>query len=213
MRTVSLLAVCVTLAIAPAAAQTVYENGPINGNVDAWTINMGFVIDDSFYVSTPSTQVSGLSFGAWLTAGDTLESAEVSITTQPNGGTTYFDQTVNFTQTGCALNNYSFDVCTETGSFAPVTLSNGTYFLNLMNALTAEGNPVYWDENSGIGCHSQGCPSVAYPDSFEPIPSEAFTILGTSQTSAAPEPSSLILLSSAMLGAGGMLRRKLHKSE
>jgi hypothetical protein len=31
----SLLALCLTLAAVPAAAQTVYSNGPINGNVDA----------------------------------------------------------------------------------------------------------------------------------------------------------------------------------
>jgi hypothetical protein len=27
---------------------TVYENGPINGNTDAWTINFGFVVSDTF---------------------------------------------------------------------------------------------------------------------------------------------------------------------
>ncbi len=27
---------------------TIYENGPINGNTDAWTINFGFVVSDSF---------------------------------------------------------------------------------------------------------------------------------------------------------------------
>jgi hypothetical protein len=110
------------------------------------------------------------------------------------------------------MNNFSFNVCTETGSFAPVTLNNGTFFLNLMNAATAEGNPVYWDENSGVGCHSQGCPSVAYPDFFESIPSEAFTILGTAGTGTTPEPGSLVLFSSGVVGVVGMLRRKLRKS-
>ena len=43
----SLLALC--LAVVPAVAQTVvYDNGPINGNTDAWTINFGFIVSDTF---------------------------------------------------------------------------------------------------------------------------------------------------------------------
>lgn len=45
-----LLAIATLLAL-PAAAQIVYENGPINGNTDAWTINFGFVVADSFTIS------------------------------------------------------------------------------------------------------------------------------------------------------------------
>ena len=39
----------------PAAAQTVYENGPINGNNDAWTFNFGFTPTDSFTISGGNT--------------------------------------------------------------------------------------------------------------------------------------------------------------
>ena len=43
----SLLALC--LAVVPAVAQTdLYDNGPTNGTVDAWTINFGFIVSDSF---------------------------------------------------------------------------------------------------------------------------------------------------------------------
>jgi hypothetical protein len=45
-----LLAIAALLAV-PAVAQVVYENGPINGNVDAWTINFGFAVADSFTIS------------------------------------------------------------------------------------------------------------------------------------------------------------------
>jgi uncharacterized repeat protein (TIGR03803 family) len=37
---------------------------------------------------------------------------------------------------------------------------------------------VYWDENSGVGCESSGCPSLAQENSVGTIPSESFTILG-----------------------------------
>ena len=65
---------CLLAAALPAAAQqTLYENGPINGEVDAWTINEGFDISDSFTISSGTSTVSGLSLGVWLTAGDVLE--------------------------------------------------------------------------------------------------------------------------------------------
>ncbi|MGB8886366.1 MAG: hypothetical protein WCC87_06550 [Candidatus Korobacteraceae bacterium] len=36
--------VCLTLAAVPAMAQgNVYDNGPVNGEVDAWTLNFGYV--------------------------------------------------------------------------------------------------------------------------------------------------------------------------
>lgn len=207
----TLLAACLMLSPLFAIAGTVYENGPINGETNAWTINLGFEIDDSFFIATPNAQVTGISFGAWLRPGDVLQTVEVSITSQPGYGTTYFDGIVNFTQSGCFLNSYSYDVCTETGNFGPVSLTGGTYYLNLFNAVSAEGNPVYWDENSGAGCHSEGCPSTAYPDFFETIPSEAFTVLGDSGSGTVPEPASLGLFASGVVGVGMLCRRKLLK--
>jgi hypothetical protein len=200
------------IATLPAAAQTVYENGPINGNTDAWTINFGFIVSDSFTISGGSTTLSGLSFGAWLFAGDTLTSAEVWITSQPDGGTTYFNQTVNFTGSGCAMNQYGFNDCEETGLFSGPTLNNGTYWLNLENASVPSGDPVYWDENSGIGCTSEGCPSEACEGNCEgSIPSEAFTLQGTSSgTGTVPEPASLVLVGGGFLAVIETLRRRFY---
>ena len=215
MRTASLLllVLCLPLTAVSAAAQVLYENGPIDGQTLGWTINFGFEIDDTFYIANSSSQVNGIAFGAWLFPGDTLESVEVSITSDIGGGTTYFDSVVDFTQSGCFLNSANYDVCTETGHFSPVTLSNGTYYLNLFNAQTAENNYVFWDQNNGVGCHSEGCPSMAYPDFFESIPSESFSILGSNTTTGTtPEPGSLALFASGVLGLGSVLRRKLRKS-
>ncbi|HZP24476.1 MAG TPA: PEP-CTERM sorting domain-containing protein [Terriglobales bacterium] len=204
-----LAAICLLLLLSlPAAAQVLYENGPINGQTDAWTINFGFVVPDTFTISGSST-ITGLAFGAWLSAGDVLQSVEVSITSEPFGGTTYFDQQVNFTQSGCFVNNYGFDVCTETGSFNGPTLNNGTYWVNLENAISSMGDPVYWDENSGIGCHSPGCPSQA-GGGIGSIPSETFSILGTSSgTGSVPEPGSLVLFAGGLLTSVGFFRRRM----
>jgi hypothetical protein len=145
----SLLAFCLILAAAPASAQTVYSNGPINGNTGAWDINFGFIQSDTFNVANDGTSITGASFGMWLFPGDTLTFAELSITSGENGGTSYFNQTVNFTASDCEANGRGFNVCQENTSFNGPNLNSGTYWLNLQNASVPSGDPVYWDENSG----------------------------------------------------------------
>ena len=205
----SLLALCL-VALPAVAQQIIYSNGPINGTTDAWTINSGFVVSDTFNVTAPpNVDAEEVKFGAWVFPGDVLQSVYVSITSSEFGGTSYFDQVVNFTQSGCSGNQYGFNVCTETGTFTSVNLAVGTYWLNLANAVVNTGDPIYWDENSG--------PSSASENSVGTIPSESFTILGNSSTSSTttssggtvPEPSSIMLLGSGILGLAGVLRRKL----
>jgi hypothetical protein len=211
MRIASLTLLALCLAVVPAVAQTdLYDNGPINGTTDAWTINSGFAVSDTFNLSGASN-VSGLSFGAWILPGDVLESAEVSITSGEFGGTTFFDGSVNLTASGCSTNQFGYNVCTVSGSFANQSLGAGTYWLNLSNAVVSTGDPVYWDENSG--------PSSASQNTVGSIPSEAFTITGggsgsstsssTSTGTSTPEPSSIMLFGSGVLGLAGLLRRKL----
>ena len=111
-----------------------------------------------------------MTFGAWLYSGDSLSFAEISITSDEFGGTTYFDQTVNFSQGSCSQNGFGFTVCQETASFSSVDMDAGTYWVNLQNASVPSGDPVYWDENSG--------PSMASENSIGTIPSESFTLEG-----------------------------------
>jgi hypothetical protein len=75
----SLLALCLTLAAVPAMAQgTVYDNGPVNGQVDAWTINFGFAVSDTFHTSSSAT-LTYFDFWAWVEPGDIATSVEVAI--------------------------------------------------------------------------------------------------------------------------------------
>jgi hypothetical protein len=203
-----LLLLC--LLAAPATAQhDLFDNGPTNGSIDAWTINFGFAVSDAFVLNFDDT-VTGIQFATWMSPGDTLESAEVSITSMELGGTVFFDQIVNFTQSGCMTNQYAFNVCTESGDTPGLFLNAGTYWLNIENATSALGDPVYWDENDG--------PTTASQNTLGTIPSESFTILGgegttitttTTTTSTTPEPTSILLLGSGILGMAGFLRRKL----
>ena len=87
-------------------AGTIYDNGPINGEVDAFTINFGFEVSDTFHLANSAT-VSDLSFGAWVFPGDTVTSVEVAI------GSSYFsnnlfDQIVNLTRSNCFANGFAF---------------------------------------------------------------------------------------------------------
>jgi hypothetical protein len=209
MRIATLLVLCLALA-GTAMAQTLYSNGPINGNTDAWTINFGFIVSDTFNVYSNNTPLTGASFGMWLYSGDTLTSAEMSITSGENSGTTYFDQTVYFDQGSCTANQYGYNVCQENTTFNGPTLNAGTYWLNLQNASVPNGDPVFWDENSG--------PSQASENSVGSIPSEAFTVLAgesqtttttTTTTTSVPEPSSIMLLGSGILALAGLVQRKL----
>ncbi|MGA7462668.1 MAG: choice-of-anchor tandem repeat GloVer-containing protein [Candidatus Korobacteraceae bacterium] len=162
----------------PPQDNDIYDNGPINGNTDAWTINSGFIVSDTLTIPSGGGTVTGMSFGAWLFPGDTLTTTELSITSEPNGGTSYFDQTVNFTQGTCTTDQYGYNVCAESTTFNGLMLNAGTYWMNLQNASVPSGDPVYWDENSGAGCMSPGCPSQADNNSVGTIPSESFTLEG-----------------------------------
>jgi hypothetical protein len=203
LRIASLLLFALCLAAVPAVAQNdIYDNGPTSGTTDAWTINFGFAVSDSFNLIAGGT-IGGLNFAAWVLPGDVLASVEVSVTSSEFGGTSYFDQAVNFTQSGCATNQLGYNICTESSIFSGPALSAGTYWLNLQNATLSTGDdPIYWDENSG--------PSSASQNSLGTIPSESFTLLGAgSGSGSTPEPSSIMLFGSGVLGLAGVIRRKL----
>ena len=106
----------------------------------------------------------------WLFPGDTLETAELSITSLPDGGTTYYDQTVNFTQGACTPNSFGYNVCTENTFFNGPTLNGGSYWLNLQNAQVPSGDPVYWDQNNGPNVNL----NAAWENTIGSIPSETF---------------------------------------
>ena len=92
------------------------------------------------------------------------------------------------------------DVYISTGLLTiPVGLGPGTYWLTLQNANDAFGSGVLWDQNSG--------PSSAFENFLGTIPSETFQILGGGGTT--PEPGSIMLFGTGILGLAGVLRRKL----
>src|SRR5208282_4581603 len=180
-RIASLAFLCLALML-PASAQVLYDNGPINGNTDAWPFIFGYIVSDTFELSSNST-VGGFEFGMWEFPSGTLTSVDWSITSMENGGTSYGSGTVagNYlTQTYLSTNSYGYLIYEVTATGLNVGLTGGTYWLNLTNAKDTSGGTAYWDENSGVGCQSNGCPSQASESEAGTIASESFTITGGS---------------------------------
>src|SRR5271166_6015244 len=104
---------CLALAAVPAGATVndIYDNGPINGTTDAWTINFGYIVSDS-YISDGTT-VTGFMFGVWEFPGDVLSSVQWSITSAENGGTTFGSGTAtgkNVADSFISTNQFGYDV-------------------------------------------------------------------------------------------------------
>ena len=207
-RMVWLAFLCLALAAVPARAD--YNNGPINGTVNAWPFDFGFTLSDSFVAD--NNAVTGFMLGTWEYPGDALSSVQWSITSGPNGGTVYGSGTAsgkNLADQFISTNQKGFDIDLVTISGLNVAVTAGTtYWLNLDDASVPSGDPVYWDENSGVGCTSPGCPSQAEESLVGTIPSESFTI-NTGGTATTPEPGSFILIGSGVIGIVGVLRRRL----
>jgi len=215
MRAISfslLASLCLLLSASAVAGDfNLYDNGPINGGNEAWIINYGYVVSDSFTLSPSVTLVSGFAFGAWEFPGDTLSSVQWSLTTAANGGMVIASGTAS----GSSLidkflfvNSYGYDVDQISVSGLNVSpKGGGTYWLNLFNATVPSGNLVGWDENSGVGCSGQGCPSLASANNgIGPIASEAFTITGI------PEPDGLmVMFGGGFLLLAGVSLRKLFE--
>jgi hypothetical protein len=213
MRTASfclLTILCLLLAVAPAMADTLYSNGPYNGTTDAWSINFGFSVSDSF-TAPGEADIEDLHIVYWdASASDLLTTVDMALGSTSFGGT---PQTLTgVTNTFLSTNQYGYLLYQADYSFGNIPWS-GAGYVTLSNAYSTSGcsvsNPIYWDDNSG--------PSTAYENTIGSIPSEAFTLTGTTPTCGTncgppvPEPSSILLFGSGVLGIVGVLRRKLGR--
>jgi hypothetical protein len=207
---------CLSLAVVPAMADTLYSNGPYNGTTDAWTINFGFSVSDSFTLTSNFFETpQGLQFVYWdADPSDVLTTVDMAMGSTSFGADWFSGTLTGVTNTFLTTNQYGYNLYQADYTFRTGWDSRWTDgYLTLQNACTTSGcsfsNPIYWDENSGVGCQSPGCPSTAYENTLGSIPSEAFTLTGYGPATT-PEPSSILLFGSGILGLAGILRRKLN---
>jgi hypothetical protein len=209
VRGIILFTVMMAMFAVPASATDVlYDNGPLDGTLSAWTINFGYAVADSFTLSGAST-LTGLNFWVWANSGDVPKTVDFEIGTgTPFSSFTVLDSgTINLTNTFLKTNSSGFDLDEESVSGGNYNLGAGTYYLVLQNATTANSSALYWDINNG--------PSTAYESSFGPVKdnlfpgsnSDSFQILGTTS---APEPGTLTLLGTGLLFLVGRRRRTRH---
>jgi hypothetical protein len=190
-------------------ADTLYNNGPYNGTVDGWTINFGFSVSDSFTccLGHSDWSVDGLNIVYWdASSSDLLTTVDMALGTSSFGGTPHTSLGLA-TNTFLGTNQYGYGLYRADLTFPNPDVFPGTNYVTLSNACTTSGcsvnTPIYWDENSG--------PSTAYENTLGSIPSEAFTLTGTPTGGSTPEPSSIMLFGSGVLGLAGVLRRKLTR--
>ena len=181
-------------------------NDGLNGHYDPYFIQ-GDAVSDSFQ-SNVSINMNGFTFGDWVPAGNTPLTVDWSIGTSPfenqlGSGIGAISATLLCSSGqpfngGICGDGLGYDVYSATVNTGTIGLTSGTYWLTLTGATDNQGGLDGWDINSG--------PSTAYHSRLGQVPSEWFTINGST-----PEPSSIMLFGSGILGLAGVLRRKLTR--
>ncbi len=203
---------CLMLAVTPATAGT-YSSGPPNGNIASWSINFGGAVSDS-YTLVPPTDAHMLDFVYWdVSNTDLLRTVDVQFGSSPFGGSaSTLVVALNTPLLGGAPNTFGFYVFDATidglGGMPPagwMTLSNAC-----TTGCSGPNDPtIGWDECTGGGCAGQAFTLAADGGDMTSIPAESFSLTGPGGTT--PEPSSIILLGSGILGVAGVLRRRLMR--
>ncbi|MEI8195104.1 MAG: PEP-CTERM sorting domain-containing protein [Phycisphaerae bacterium] len=185
--------------VGQAKAALLYDNGPLNGLVQAYQLGGAFQCTDSFTLTAPAS-LTEAQVGLWVNSGDVPNTVDWSIGSAAYGSDLGSASGVALTNTFVASHSnvgpehLNFD---DYESTFPITgtLAAGTYWLTLTNDTPVTSLGVFWDQNSG--------PSSAFATVVGSAPSESFQIYGD----AVPEPASLGLLG---LGAAMFLARRRH---
>jgi hypothetical protein len=208
--TLSLTVLCLALA-APAFAGVIYTDGPTNGTSNAVFIDgpnpgpYSQSISDGF-VATASGTAYSLDFGVWVSAGTTPTTVSWWLGTTAFGSDISSGSTAQVGYTYLLTNGYGYDVYDAHVAGLSGSLTAGsTYWLSLGNANNSAANQIdAWDINNGPAICQFAVGGV--PQGGCGLGGEAFTI----NSSPTPEPGSMMMLGTGVLGLAGVLRRKIN---
>jgi hypothetical protein len=193
-----------------------FDDGATNGLTNAFFIdgpNPGpysqWIADQ--FTATGSGTLGVLDFGIWVPTGSTPTTVTWWL------GTSYLDNSIGggtaalngTNSTYFTSNGYGFDVynVSLTGLSSLALASGSTYYLTLGNANDSFGYQYdAWDVNGGPALCNFGVGSTFYGGCG--AGGEAFTLYTSGSTT--PEPGSMIMFGTGVLGLAGVLRRRIN---
>ncbi len=223
------LSLLTILCLALTASAQIYSEGPIDGNDNAFFVtgpnnpnSLGSLQDISNgFVAQTNGSTADLEWGEWILHGFTPSSFSYELGTSAFtcdnslgvcGGTIAQTTGTGGNSTLLSTNGFGYDVYNVHVPIGAFNVTAGsTYWLTISNAMDTAGNnsSEAWDiPNTGLGG-----PATCDYRQFSPpsqggcgLGGESFTLSGGTTT---PEPSSMILFGSGILGVAGILRRRL----
>ncbi len=199
-------------AFSSAKADVLYDNGPVNGTVSAWTIDT-YSVADTFTLTSQST-LTGLNFSLWNFAGDATTAVDWTILSSLSGPLLGSPLASGIqapvTQTPDFINSYGYAINNDSIALPNISLAAGTYWIELQNAANTSGNVAYWDMNGGpstVWENQLGYNPTGYGGDLRNA-SNTFQIIGSG--SSVPEPASILLLAIGMIGLASLRKTRIH---
>lgn len=213
---------CLMLALlvtsVPAFADVIYDDGPTDGFDNGFFIDgpnpgpFSQSISDGF-IAANSGSAGALDFGVWVPTGTVLTTVTWWLGTSAFAGDLGTGTSTTFTADFHNSNGFGYDVYTIhiTGMSSGTMTAGSMYWLTLGNANDSGGTQFdAWDlpdADGGPAICNFAVGGVNFGDCG--LGGESFTLF--SGTTTTPEPGSMMLLGTGLIGLAGLLRRKVSR--